>query len=380
MHSTPHQKLATHHDRHCSHTQNSQAQGRRLVNVAVLLSGGVDSSLALALLSREKGIELKAYYLKIWLEEELAFLGDCPWEADLAYARETCERFDVPLNIVPLQSEYREQIVDHALTELHLGRTPSPDIFCNQRIKFGAFYHRVASECDKIASGHYARIKEIANQAHLLSAPDPVKDQTYFLSHLSQEQLARTLFPIGHLHKREVRALAAKFDLPAKDRKDSQGICFLGKISYPDFVRFHLGETTGDIIEWASGEKKGEHQGYWFYTIGQRHGLRLGGGPWYVIDKDAGQNIVYIAHGDAPERAGRSELVAEQINWINDAPQQGALQVKLRHGPAVSPCQVDLLDPNRARVALSAPDLGIAPGQHAVFYDGEICLGGGIIT
>ena len=184
------------------------------MNVAVLLSGGVDSSLALALLSREKGIALKAYYLKIWLEDELAFLGDCPWETDLAYARETCEQFGVPLEIVPLQSEYREEIVEHALAELRLGRTPSPDIFCNQRIKFGAFYRRVAGECDKIASGHYARIEEIAGQPHLRRAPDPVKDQTYFLSHLSQEQLARILFPIGHLHKREVRTLAAEFDLP----------------------------------------------------------------------------------------------------------------------------------------------------------------------
>ena len=352
------------------------------MNVAVLLSGGVDSSLALALLSREKGIALKAYYLKIWLEEELSFLGDCPWEADLAYARETCEQLDIPLEIVPLQSEYRAQIVELALAELRLGRTPSPDIFCNQRIKFGAFYQRVAGECDKIASGHYARIEEISGQPQLCRAPDPVKDQTYFLSHLSREQLARTLFPIGHLHKREVRQLATEFDLPAKDRKDSQGICFLGKINYHDFVRFHLGETTGDIVERESGAKKGEHQGYWFYTIGQRHGLKLGGGPWYVIDKDAAKNIVYIAHGDAPERAGRRELVAGHINWIAGSPSQGALSVKLRHGPALTSCQVRPLDNKGscAEVELATPDPGIAPGQHAVFYDGEICLGGGIIA
>ena len=350
------------------------------MNVAVLLSGGVDSSLALALLSREKGIALKAYYLKIWLEDELAFLGDCPWETDLAYARETCEQFGVPLEIVPLQSEYREEIVEHALAELRLGRTPSPDIFCNQRIKFGAFYQRVAGECDKIASGHYARIEEIAGQPHLRRAPDPVKDQTYFLSHLSQEQLARILFPIGHLHKREVRTLAAEFDLPAKERKDSQGICFLGKINYRDFVRFHLGEQTGDIVEKASGEKKGEHQGYWFYTIGQRHGLKLGGGPWYVVDKDATENRIYIAHSEAPERIGRRNLVAEHINWINSAPALGALQIKLRHGPALASGQVQMLDADRAEIALAEPDLGVAPGQHAVFYDGETCLGGGIIA
>ena len=350
------------------------------MNVAVLLSGGVDSSVALALLSRQKGLALKAYYLKIWLEEELSFLGDCPWEDDLAYARATCERLGVPLEIVPLQSEYRVQIVEHALAELRRGRTPSPDIFCNQRIKFGAFYRKVADECDQIASGHYARVEAVASDFRLRRAPDPVKDQTYFLSNLSQAQLARVRFPIGHLHKHQVRAHAAEFDLPTKDRKDSQGLCFLGKIDYQAFVRFHLGEVRGDIVEQASGQKKGEHPGYWFYTIGQRHGLQLGGGPWYVTDKDVANNIVYIAHGSAPTRTGRRELIAEQIHWIAGAPEHNVLQVKLRHGPTLVPCQIQLLAPDRAHVALSTPDPGIAPGQHAVFYDGEVCLGGGVIA
>ena len=350
------------------------------MHIAVLLSGGVDSSVALALLSRQKGLALKAYYLKIWLEEELSFLGDCPWEADLAYARATCEQLGVPLEIVPLQSEYREQIVEHALAELRRGRTPSPDIFCNQRIKFGAFYQRVADECEQVASGHYALVEETAGGFRLCRAPDPVKDQTYFLSNLSQTQLAHIRFPIGHLPKHQVRTLAAEFDLPTKDRPDSQGICFLGKINYRDFVRFHLGEVQGDIVEQASGQKKGEHPGYWFYTIGQRHGLQLGGGPWYVTDKDVANNIVYIAHGSAPARTGRRELIAEQIHWIAGAPEHDVLQVKLRHGPALIPCQVQMLAPDRAHVALSTPDPGIAPGQHAVFYDGEICLGGGVIA
>ncbi len=351
------------------------------MNVAVLLSGGVDSSLALALLQREKRLALKAYYLKIWLEDELFSLGDCPWETDLTYARATCEQLGVPLEVVPLQSEYRDHIVEYALAELRLGRTPSPDIWCNQRVKFGAFYQRVAGECEQIASGHYARVEETAGGGYRLRrAADPVKDQTYFLSNLSQAQLARLCLPIGHLPKHQVRALAAEFDLPAKDRPDSQGMCFLGKINYRDFVRFHLGEAQGDIVEQASGQKKGEHPGYWFYTIGQRHGLQLGGGPWYVIDKDVANNIVYIAHGSAPTRAGRRELIAEQIHWIAGAPEHDALHVKLRHGLALIPCQVQMLAPDSAHVALSTPDPGIAPGQHAVFYDGEICLGGGIIA
>lgn len=350
------------------------------MNVAVLLSGGVDSSLALALLQREKRLALKAYYLKIWLEDELFSLGDCPWETDLTYARATCEQLGVPLEVVPLQSEYRDYIVEYALAELRLGRTPSPDIWCNQRVKFGAFYQRVVNECEQIASGHYARVEETAGGYRLRRAADPVKDQTYFLSKLSQAQLARLSLPIGHLPKHQVRTLAAEFDLPTKDRPDSQGMCFLGKINYRDFVRFHLGEVQGDIVEQASGEKKGEHPGYWFYTIGQRHGLQLGGGPWYVIDKDVANNIVYIAHGSAPTRTGRRELIAEQIHWIAGAPSQDALHVKLRHGPALIPCRVQTLAPDRAHVALSTPDPGIAPGQHAVFYDGEICLGGGIIA
>ena len=350
------------------------------MKVAVLLSGGVDSSLALALLSREKGLDLKAYYLKIWLEEELAFLGDCPWEADLEYARQTCDKLDVSLEIVPLQVEYREQIVEHALAELRQGRTPSPDIFCNQRIKFGAFYRRIEGECDKIASGHYARIDATPTGLRLRRAPDLVKDQTYFLSNMSQTQLGRVLFPIGDLHKREVRALAAKFELPAKNRKDSQGICFLGKIDYRNFVRFHLGEKSGAIIEKATGITKGEHQGYWFYTIGQRHGLRLGGGPWYVVDKDPERNIVYIAHSDDHKHVGQSQFVALQINWITSPPTQSPLGVKLRHGPAINACRVELLGPNSARVTLETPDSGIAPGQHAVFYAGDICLGGGTIA
>jgi tRNA (5-methylaminomethyl-2-thiouridylate)-methyltransferase len=350
------------------------------MKVAVLLSGGVDSSLALNLLARQKGVELRAFYLKIWLEDELAFLGDCPWEEDLQYARAACEQLDVPLEIVPLQTEYRERIVEHALKELRNGRTPSPDIFCNERIKFGVFCERIGSAYDKIASGHYARIEENEGTYQLKRAPDPVKDQTYFLSNLHQDQLRQILFPIGHLHKSEVRALAAEFDVPAKDRKDSQGICFLGKINYRDFVAFHLGEKSGDIVERESGDKKGEHSGYWFHTIGQRHGLGLGGGPWFVVDKDPERNIVYISHQERDIERLRDHFYVEHLNWICGPPANSELLVKLRHGPALNSCQLALDQLAGAQVQLTQPDAGIAPGQHAVFYDGELCLGGGIIA
>ncbi len=350
------------------------------MRVALLLSGGVDSSLALHLLVRQPDVEVQAFYLKIWLEDDLAFLGDCPWEEDLRYARAVCQQLDVPLRIVPLQTEYRQRIVEHALSELRAGRTPSPDIFCNERIKFGAFFDRLNGEFDKVASGHYAQIAQHKETFSLRRAPDPVKDQTYFLSNLRQDQLARLLFPIGHLQKAQVRTLASEWAIPARDRKDSQGICFLGKISYRDFVAFHLGEQSGPVVERESGEKKGEHRGYWFHTIGQRHGLGLGGGPWYVVGKDPERNTIYISHHERREERLRDQLDVQQIHWIGDAPQHGALQVKLRHGPELIPCHLDLQSERQARLALGHPDPGIAPGQHAVFYDGEICLGGGMIA
>lgn len=349
------------------------------MKIAVLLSGGVDSSVALQLLKRQGGHDITAFYLKIWLEDELAFLGDCPWEDDLKYARAVCQQAGVPLKIVPLQTEYLEKVVEHALAELRAGRTPSPDIFCNQRIKFGEFYRRIDADFDKVASGHYARLEHNNGTFLLKRAPDPVKDQTYFLSNLNQAQLQRALFPIGHLQKVEVRRLARDFDLPNCDRKDSQGICFLGKIDYRDFVKFHLGEVDGPIVELESGEKLGEHRGFWFYTIGQRHGLKLGGGPWYVVRKDTIKNIIYISHRERMAACQRSAFTVGQLNWIAGPPEREKLQVKLRHGPQNIACHIVRLADGRCEVTLANPDPGIAAGQHAVVYDGDICLGGGII-
>ncbi|HUX22167.1 MAG TPA: tRNA 2-thiouridine(34) synthase MnmA, partial [Spirochaetia bacterium] len=256
------------------------------MNIAVLLSGGVDSSVSLRLLRERSDANITAFYLKVWLEDEVRYLGDCPWEEDLAFARAVCEEAEVPLEVVSLQREYFDRVVQYALDELKEGRTPSPDIFCNQRIKFGVFYDEIGSGFDKVATGHYSKIAERDGLYRLDRAPDPVKDQSYFLSHLSQAQLARALFPIGSMHKREVRKLAESYDLPNKNRKDSQGICFLGKIRYPEFIRHYLGERPGKILERESGRVLGEHQGYWFHTIGQRQGLGLGNGPWYVVGKE----------------------------------------------------------------------------------------------
>jgi tRNA (5-methylaminomethyl-2-thiouridylate)-methyltransferase len=349
------------------------------VKIAVLLSGGVDSSVALHLVKQEGHRHITAFYLKIWLEDELAFLGTCPWEEDLKYARAACEQASVPLEVVSLQTEYHERVVAHALDELRAGRTPSPDIWCNQRIKFGLFLERIDQSFDKIVSGHYAQVDEQNGIFRLKQSPDPVKDQTYFLSALNQAQLRRLCFPIGHLRKPQVRRLALDWNLPSRARPDSQGICFLGKIKYPEFVHFHLGERRGDILEFETGRKLAEHRGFWYYTIGQRKGLRLGGGPWYVVKKDVSANCVFVSHANHYLAHARDRFSVGPVPWISGAPARLSLTAKVRHGPTLVDCELRPLENARWEVTLAKKDQGIAPGQSAVFYDGDICLGAGII-
>jgi tRNA (5-methylaminomethyl-2-thiouridylate)-methyltransferase len=354
-----------------------------LLSIAVLLSGGVDSAVALKLLQEQyPGAKITACYLKIWLEDELAFLGECPWEEDLDYVHRICEQCHVPLEIINLQTEYLERVVDFALDELKAGRTPSPDIHCNERIKFGAFFEKAQTQFDLVASGHYAQVqRDDRGQVHLLRAPDPIKDQTYFLSHLSQSQLQRICFPIGHLPKSQVRALAEEHDLPPKQRKDSQGICFLGKIPYREFVKHHLGEKKGDIVNYETKKVIGRHQGSWFHTIGQRKGLGLGGGPWYVVYKDYQNNVVYVSHQEHYLDQAKNDFSLRDINWINPLPKQlnSPLQFKLRHGPALASGHLTMSSDFSGDVQLVESDPGLAAGQHAVIYHQQECLGGGII-
>ena len=351
------------------------------MKVALLLSGGVDSSVALRLLQESGEHEITAFYLKVWLEDEVhTFGGGCPWEEDLRYVRATCEAAGAPLRIVPLQAEYRERVVEQVLAELRRGGTPSPDILCNRRVKFGAFLDHVGGGAERVASGHYARVERGPDgRCRLLRGADPVKDQTYFLSHVTQDQLSRLLFPVGHLVKSEVRRLARDFGLPARRRPDSQGICFLGKIDYREFVEFHLGRRPGAIVDADTGRRLGEHQGYWFYTIGQRFGLGLGGGPWYVVGKEIDENVIRVVHGDRRRQRSRRVLEVAGANWIDGPPSAERLQVRLRHGPGSTGCLLEPLGPDRWRLTLDEADPGVAPGQHAVLYDGEVCLGGAVI-
>ena len=352
---------------------------RLSVKIAVLLSGGVDSSVALRLVAEGGHRDITAFYLKIWLEDELAYLGNCPWEEDLQYARAVCEQAGVPLTVLSLQSEYQQRVVAAAVEELRVGRTPSPDIWCNQRIKFGLFFDKIDPGFDKIVSGHYAQVEDRAGLCWLKRSPDPVKDQTYFLCALNQDQLRRLWFPVGHLRKGEVRRLAREWNLPNRERKDSQGICFLGKIKYPEFVRYHLGERKGEILDVDSGKVLGEHKGVWFHTVGQRKGLRLPGGPWYVVNKDLPSNELFVAHADRYLDHARHEFTVADVHWIAGEPAEHNLQTKVRHSPHLENCRIAPLGERRWSVHLENKDQGIAAGQSAIFYDGEICLGGGVI-
>lgn len=353
---------------------------------ALLLSGGVDSSVALHRLLHA-GHDVVAFYLKIWLEDELAHLGRCPWEDDLRFARRVCDEAGVELRIVPLQREYHERVVRWAIGELRDGRTPSPDVLCNRRVKFGAFFDLLPEhdgDFDRVASGHYARLERRGDgSVRLLRGVDPVKDQTYFLFRLRQDQLRRLVFPLGGLRKSEVREEAERLGLPNRRRKDSQGLCFLGKIPFADFVQAHLGERPGPIRRVGTGEVLGEHRGQWFHTVGQRKGLGLHGGPWYVVAKTPGAgkddaDTVWICHGDELARHSRESFRLASPHWIGPPAEIGPLRVRVRHGPRLAEARLEA-DDDGLSLHLAEPDPGLAPGQVAVLYRGEECLGGGTI-
>ncbi len=350
------------------------------MKIAVLLSGGVDSSVALRIL-KDQGHDLTAFYLKIWLQDEFSFLGDCPWEEDLKFVKAVCEQNNIPLEILSLQNEYWDSVVTYTIAEIKEGRTPNPDMFCNSLIKFGQFYDKIDSTFEKVASGHYAKVvyDRDSEMYQLKQSPDLIKDQTYFLAYLTQKQLSRAYFPIGDFDKKQIRRMAEDFNLPNKKRKDSQGICFLGQVKFNEFVKHHLGEIAGDIIDVDTNKKVGQHNGYYFYTIGQRSGLKLSGGPWFVVGKDVNSNLIYISRENKMLRE-KNEFSVGKFNWISGtSPKKQNLNVKIRHGAKSFKCNVDFTDSNSAVVIMEESDSGIAPGQFAVFYDSDICLGGGVI-
>ena len=372
--------------------------------VALLLSGGVDSSVALRLLLQQN-YDVTAFYLRIWLEDELAHLGQCPWEDDYNVCRQVCEQAQVPLETLSLQEEYKDRVISYTINEAQRGRTPNPDILCNSRIKFGCFYDAIAErDFDYVATGHYARLETVdmegaAVEKKLFRAPDPVKDQSYFLCALTQDQLKRVIFPLGHMEKSRVRELAEEFQLPNRHRPDSQGLCFLGKVKFEEFLEAYLGERPGNIVDAATGDLLGRHRGVWYHTVGQRKGigkvldpLATSRGPWYVVAKDPDRDLVFCSNQYDEDifTAARSEVHVEDIQWIAGAPPSqmtensgvGRFEMKIRHGPKLVSGSLTLADSSgeSGLVQLVKKDGGLAPGQFVVFYRDEECLGGGVIS
>ncbi|KAG9449465.1 hypothetical protein H6P81_009430 [Aristolochia fimbriata] len=335
------------------------------LKVAVLLSGGVDSSVALRLL-HAAGQSCTAYYLKIWFEI-LTTIGE------LAHGMKISRsgiQVDVPLEVVHLTNEYWSNVVSYIIEEYRSARTRNPDILCNTRIKFGAFMDAISTiQFDYVASGHYADVIHSFSESGasgLKLSCDMVKDQTYFLSHLSQDQLKRLLFPLGCIPKGEVRRLATIMDLPNKNRKGSQGICFLGKVKFSKFVAKHIGEREGVLLEAETGDFLGKHRGFWFHTIGQRQGLRLPGGPRYVVAKDIQHNVVFVSRNYFSSDKKRRTFQVGSLKWLSGAPpdQLDKLQCKVRHGPGFYDCSVKI-EPgasrheDRAVVHISEDDQGL---------------------
>ncbi|MBP5645471.1 MAG: tRNA 2-thiouridine(34) synthase MnmA, partial [Bacteroidales bacterium] len=265
------------------------------MNIAALVSGGVDSSVVVHLL-KEQGYNPDLFYIRIGMEDEEGYI-DCPAEEDIEITRYIARKYGLRFEEVNLHKEYWDNVVSYTIESVRRGLTPNPDVMCNKLIKFGAFEQRCGHAYDRTATGHYACTAEIGGTVFLATALDPVKDQTDFLSQLDYSQIRKLMFPIGHMMKADVRRIAHEAHLPSADRKDSQGICFLGKINYNDFLRRYLGEKEGRIVELETGRVLVTHKGYWFHTIGQRKGLGMGGGPWFVVKKDVEQNILYVSHG-----------------------------------------------------------------------------------
>ncbi len=353
------------------------------MEIATLISGGVDSSVVVHLL-KEAGYNPTLFYIKIGPEEEEGM--NCTSEEDIEMATLVARKYGCPLEIVDLHHEYWDNVVAYTIDKVRQGFTPNPDVMCNKLIKFGCFEQRYGKDFDKTATGHYATTTETDGKVWLSTAKDPVKDQTDFLAQIDYLQVSKLMFPIGGMMKSEVRAIAERTGLASAKRKDSQGICFLGKINYNDFIRRYLGEKEGKIIELETGKTVGTHKGYWFHTIGQRKGLGLSGGPWFVIRKDLEENIIYVSRGYDVETQYGNEFVMHNFHFITDNPwkeQKGEIDVtfKIRHTPEFS--RGKLMQTEEGYKMISEEKLqGIAPGQFGVIYDANhrLCIGSGEIV
>lgn len=352
--------------------------------VVVGMSGGVDSSVT-ALLLKEQGYDVIGVFMKNW--DDTDEYGICTATEDYKDVAAVADQIGIPYYSVNFEKEYWDQVFEYFLAEYRAGRTPNPDVMCNKEIKFKAFLdYALSLGADYVATGHYAQIsRDQDGVAHMMRGADEGKDQTYFLSQLSQEQLQKTLFPLGHLQKSQVRDIAEKAELATAKKKDSTGICFIGEKNFKAFLSQYLPAQKGRMLS-VEGRDMGEHTGLMYYTIGQRGGLGIGGQeggdnqPWFVVGKDLSQNILYVGQGFYHESLMSTSLQASQLSFTKEMPENFTMEctAKFRYRQPDSKVTVHVKD-KKAEVIFSEPQRAITPGQAVVFYDGLECLGGGLI-
>jgi tRNA-specific 2-thiouridylase len=338
--------------------------------VYVGMSGGVDSSLTAALL-KEAGHDVTGVYMKNWTQDLPGMR--CPWADDLADAKRVAVQLGIDFKVFDFEAEYKQKVVDYMIEEYQAGRTPNPDIMCNQEIKFKLFLETALEDgADLVATGHYARTEN----GRLLMAQDDNKDQTYFLYRVSEEALKKTLFPLGNYTKPVVREMAKERGLTTAAKKDSVGICFVGQIGMREFLSQYVTTEPGDIIDRQTGKVIGRHDGAIFYTLGQRHGLDVGGGlPYYVVGKDMEKNEVYVSTNLNDGSLWLKEIKLSNVHWINQTSKDGTYNVRVRHRAPLVLCEL-----RGDTLVFTEPQRAVTAGQSAVLYDGDVCLGGGIVV
>ena len=354
-------------------------------NIIVGMSGGVDSSVT-ALTLLEQGHHVTGLFMKNWEEDDGTEY--CTAMQDLADAQQVCDRLGIELKTVNFATEYWDEVFEVFLSEFKAGRTPNPDILCNKHVKFKAFLNYAIEDlgAEYIATGHYARVREVHGEFQLLKGLDPNKEQSYFLYTLGQKALSKTLFPIGHMMKPQLRALAETAGFDNSHKKDSTGICFIGERKFKEFLQRYLPTQPGEMRT-PEGQAIGKHHGLMYYTLGQRQGLGIGGvknapdEPWYVLEKDLDNNVLIVGQGHYHPLMLHNSLEAGQLDWCNNKPLTETINcyAKTRYRQPDQACCLEPLPNNRCRAVFSEPQRAITPGQSVVFYDGEVCLGGGVI-